>query len=127
MQWFCEGDPATTTAINFNTDKEYGATSGFSVGSTYKLFTLIDWLQNGHGIQDTVNGNIQFYPAGSKSFPATCDGGFYPLYKSYRPENDSGVSQGQMSVLNATKDSVNAAFINMGPPRCTRGRGSARA
>ena len=108
-----EGDPATTTAINFNTDKEYGASSGFSVGSTYKLFTLIDWLQNGHGIQDTVNANIQFYPAGSKSFPATCDGGFYPLPKSYRPENDSGVSQGQMSVLNATKDSVNAAFINM--------------
>ena len=108
-----EGDPATTRAINFNTDKAYGGSSGFPTGSTWKLFTLINWLQNGHGIQDTVNGNIQFYPAGSKSFPATCDGGFYFLNNSYRPQNDSGVSQGQMSVLNATKGSVNAAFINM--------------
>jgi len=107
------GDPATTTAINFNTDRAYGGSSGFPVGSTYKLFTLINWLQNGHGIQDTVNGNIQFYPAGSKSFPATCDGGFYFLNKSYRPQNDSGASEGQMSVLSATKGSVNAAFINM--------------
>ena len=29
-----EGDPATTTAINFNTDKRYGGSSGFPVGST---------------------------------------------------------------------------------------------
>ena len=108
-----EGDPASTSAINFNTDKAYGGSSGFPTGSTWKLFTLINWLQNGHGIQDTVNGNIQFYPAGSQSFPATCDGGFYSLGKSYRPQNDSGVSEGQMSVMNATKGSVNAAFINM--------------
>ncbi|MHC5794552.1 transglycosylase domain-containing protein [Lacisediminihabitans sp. FW035] len=108
-----EGDPATTTAINFNTDKAYGGSSGFPVGSTWKLFTLIDWLQKGHGIQDTVNANIQTYPARSKSFPATCDGGYYPLIESYTPKNDSGVSQGQMSVLSATKGSVNAAFMNM--------------
>ena len=108
-----EGDPATTTAINFNTDKEYGGSSGFPVGSTYKLFTLIDWLQNGHGIQDTVNANIQTYPARSKSFPAKCDGGYYPLTESYAPKNDSGRSEGQMSVLSATKGSVNAAFMNM--------------
>ena len=108
-----EGDPATTTAINFNTDKEYGGSSGLPVGSTYKLFTLIDWLQNGHGIQDTVNGNIQTYPARSKSFPANCDGGYYALEKTWTPRNDSGRSEGQMSVLSATKGSVNAAFINM--------------
>ena len=108
-----EGDPATTTAINFNTDKEYGGSSGFPVGSTYKLFTLIDWLQHGHGIQDTVNGNIQTYPARSKSFPANCDGGYYPLRDTWTPRNDSGRSEGQMSVLSATKGSVNAAFINM--------------
>nr|WP_231369244.1 transglycosylase domain-containing protein [Frigoribacterium sp. CG_9.8] len=108
-----EGDPASTTAVNFNTDKEYGGSSGFPVGSTYKLFTLINWLQNGHGIQDTVNGNIQTYPARSKSFPAACDGGYYPLGESYTPRNDSGYSEGQMSVLNATKGSVNAAFMNM--------------
>ncbi len=108
-----EGDPATTTAVNFNTDREHGGSSGFPVGSAYKLFTLINWLQNGHGIQDTVNANIQTYPARSRSFPARCDGGFYPLQESYTPKNDSGVSQGQMNVLSAVKGSVNAAFINM--------------
>ncbi|MET4702638.1 transglycosylase domain-containing protein [Frigoribacterium sp. UYMn621] len=108
-----QGDPNQTTAINFNTDKEYGGSSGFPVGSTWKLFTLIDWLQNGHGIQDTVNANIQTYPARSKSFPARCDGGYAYLPESYTPKNDSGRSEGQMSVLSATKGSVNAAFINM--------------
>lgn len=108
-----EGDPATTTALNFNTDKEYGGSSGFPVGSTYKLFTLINWLQTGHGLQDTVNANIQTYPARSNSFPSRCDDGYYPLVQSYTPKNDSGISEGQMSVLTATKGSVNAAFINM--------------
>ena len=53
-------DPEVTdpnvTAINYSTDKPYGGSSGFQTGSTYKPFTLIDWLQNGHGLSESVNG-----------------------------------------------------------------------
>ncbi|WP_394768771.1 transglycosylase domain-containing protein [Lacisediminihabitans sp.] len=103
-------DPAESTAINFNTDKRYGGSSGFPTGSTYKLFTLVNWLQNGHGLQEYVDANIRSY----RSFPSRCDpGGVYTVARGYSPKNDSGVSQGQMNVLAATKGSVNAAFVNM--------------
>ncbi|HEY8914553.1 transglycosylase domain-containing protein [Lacisediminihabitans sp.] len=105
-----EADPAVSTAINFNSDKGYGGSSGFPTGSTYKLFTLVNWLQNGHGLQEYVDANIRSY----RSFPSRCDpGGVYTVARGYAPKNDSGVSQGQMNVLAATKGSVNAAFVNM--------------
>jgi membrane peptidoglycan carboxypeptidase len=104
------GDATTTTAVNFNSDQEYGGSSGFPTGSTYKLFTLINWLQNGHGLQEYVDANIKGYT----SFPAKCDsGGMRYFNPPYTPKNDSGVSEGTKSVLAATKGSINAAFIDM--------------
>ncbi|MCU1584701.1 MAG: hypothetical protein JWM49_1257 [Microbacteriaceae bacterium] len=100
----------STTAVNFNTDQEYGGSSGFATGSTYKLFTLINWLQNGHGLQEYVDANIKTY----SSFPAKCaSGGRYGIPGGYTPKNDSGVSEGTMNVLTATQRSVNDAFIDM--------------
>ena len=103
------GDPATTTAVNFNTDKEYGGSSGFPTGSTYKLFTLIAWLQAGRGLREGVDANIKDY----RRFDAKCAGGSLSFNPPYKPKNDSGKSQGTMNVLAATTGSVNAAFINM--------------
>ncbi len=45
-----EGGGLETTAVNFNTDRPYGGSSGFQVGSTYKIFALIAWLQRGYGL-----------------------------------------------------------------------------
>jgi membrane peptidoglycan carboxypeptidase len=103
-------DASTTTAVNFNADQEYGGSSGFATGSTYKMFTLINWLQNGHGLQEYVDANTRTYT----SFPAKCDpGGRRVIPGGYTPRNDSGVSEGTMNVLTATKRSVNDAFMNM--------------
>ena len=38
-------------AIVFAGDHNYGASDGFHAGSTFKLFTLIDWLEKGHSRQ----------------------------------------------------------------------------
>ena len=46
----------TATAVNWNTDKAYGGSGGFQPGSTYKAFTLIDWLEKGHGLNEIVDG-----------------------------------------------------------------------
>ena len=40
----------------FAADSAHGSASGFSAGSTYKLFTLIDWLEKGHSVNETLNG-----------------------------------------------------------------------
>ncbi|MBS1698458.1 MAG: transglycosylase domain-containing protein [Actinobacteria bacterium] len=54
-------DTATTgqTGIVYAADQAHGGGIGFSVGSTYKVFTLIDWLEKGHSLRETVNGNLQ--------------------------------------------------------------------
>ncbi|NBR26707.1 MAG: penicillin-binding protein, partial [Micrococcales bacterium] len=36
------------TSVNYSTDRPYGGSSGFQTGSTYKIFTLAEWLSKGH-------------------------------------------------------------------------------
>jgi membrane peptidoglycan carboxypeptidase len=97
------------TGINYSTDYAYGNSGGFPTGSTYKIFTLIDWLQNGHGLNDTVNGSVRTFQ--QSSFKASGCGG--PFAGTYTPKNDSAGEGGSMSVLSATSASVNAAFVGM--------------
>ncbi|WP_349898546.1 transglycosylase domain-containing protein [Parafrigoribacterium soli] len=102
------GGGPTATAVNYSTDRHYGGSSGFPTGSTYKIFTLTDWLQKGHGLYDTVNGSVRSFPI--SSFTAACESLGGPPYK---PKNDSPGEGGNMSVLQATVQSVNVAFIAM--------------
>jgi membrane peptidoglycan carboxypeptidase len=102
------GDPATTTAVNFNTDKNYGGSSGFQTGSTYKIFALTNWLQTGHSLYDIVDGTPRPFPM--KSFKASC-AGF--VGEPYAPGNDAAWERGKMTVLDATRNSVNVAFVTM--------------
>jgi len=106
-----EAAGSSTTAVNFNTDRAYGQSSGFQVGSTYKLFTLVNWLQNGHGLREVVNGNVESYD----SFPAKClEGGRYvPGEGPYKPANFTRTNEGRVDILQATRSSINAAFIDM--------------
>ncbi|HEU4850125.1 MAG TPA: transglycosylase domain-containing protein [Terrimesophilobacter sp.] len=103
-----EGDPVTTTAVNFNTDQNYGGSFGFPVGSTYKIFTVTDWLMNGHGLREIVNGSKH----DSRYFRADCVGG-YTYNPPYSPRNDAGQDPGPMNIITALSQSVNAAFISM--------------
>ena len=102
------GGGRSTTAVNFSTDRAYGGSSGFATGSTYKLFTLTDWLQNGHGLNEYVNGSVRTFQ--QSSFTASCS---KPFVGTYRPQNSSRYEGGYMSVLKATENSVNVAFMTM--------------
>ncbi|CAN5233385.1 hypothetical protein BH11ACT2_BH11ACT2_06140 [soil metagenome] len=104
------GNKKTTTAVNFNTDKPYGGSSGFQVGSTYKVFTLINWLESGHGLDDYVQSNPRTVQ--QADFIDSChDTGYWQ--GPYQVKNDAPVAS-RMSVRNATQNSVNGAFISMG-------------
>ena len=46
-------------ALVFAGDHANGASDGFLVGSTFKLFTLIDWLEKGHSVNESVNGRVR--------------------------------------------------------------------
>lgn len=103
-----EGDPLTTTAVNFATDRDKGGSSGFQPGSTYKIFTLVDWLQNGRGLGELVNATPKIF----KVFPSSCDGGTQVVGGNWTPKNDAG-ERGPYTVMRATAQSVNVAFLSM--------------
>lgn len=102
-------DPSPeSTAVNYGTDYNDGGSSGFQAGSTYKVFTLAEWLKTGHSLNDSVNGSAR--PLNLSSFRDSCQGSGGGTYS---PKNDSGQTPGAMSVRSATAGSVNAAFFSM--------------
>lgn len=97
----------TVTSVNWNTPNEYGSASGFAPGSTFKPFTLVEWLKSGHSLTETFDGTLRplpyadFTACGSKYGNGT--------YKFGNSEGQGGV----MDALDATKKSVNSAYLVM--------------
>ncbi|MDW4571532.1 transglycosylase domain-containing protein [Microbacterium sp. M3] len=42
-------------------DQTFGNSTGFSAGSTFKLFTLLDWLEKGKSVNETLNGTLRVF------------------------------------------------------------------
>jgi membrane peptidoglycan carboxypeptidase len=97
------------TSVNYTTDTLYGGSSGFQTGSSFKPFTLAAWLSAGHGLKDSVDATKRPFP-----FSAfTACGSHLRARKPYTPGNSEGRETGQMSVLDATVNSVNVAYVDM--------------
>ena len=111
------------TSVNFNTDKPFGGSSGFQPGSTYKIFTLAEWLKNGGSLGDFVDGRIvtgedvdqngepdpvKIWDV-SKEFRANCGSvvGFWEV------NNSGDKTVNQISVARAVVTSQNTAFAAM--------------
>lgn len=97
------------TSVNYATDQEYGGSNGFQVGSTYKVFTLAEWLKQGHSLNETVNANVRTYD--QSKFKDSCPGSAWG--GPYKPTNDSGGEEGIRSAQTATTQSINTAFVAM--------------
>lgn len=97
-------DSATDTMYNY-------ATKGtFQPGSTFKIFTLMQWFKEGHGAYDTVGSNNRSYvPANFHC----ANGERIAFNPNPYVVNDLGSKNGTMNVLRATGLSVNQAFVNM--------------
>lgn len=103
------GQPGTT-AVNYATDRPYGGSSGFQVGSTYKIFTLVQWLNEGRGLNEVVDATrTQLNQA---TFTDTCADGGGPWGGTWKMRNFSP-SAPALSVYDATVQSVNTAFASM--------------
>jgi membrane peptidoglycan carboxypeptidase len=95
------------SSVNYNASYSYGGSNGFMPGSTFKPFTLLEWLKQGHSLNESVNGTArklntnQFTACGSRYPSSTWDVG-----------NAEG-GAGQMSVMAATQQSVNLAYLSM--------------
>ena len=93
------------TSINYNADFAHGGSTGFQPGSTYKLFTLMEWLRTGHNLYKTVPGKTTY-----THFTNSCEGDWNgkTIFK-----NDNGSGGYRISPMNATKYSINTGYMTM--------------
>jgi membrane peptidoglycan carboxypeptidase len=92
------------TSVNYSTDFEYGGSSGLQPGSTYKVFTLAEWLNEGHSLTESFNGSRRAFT----SFTDSCTGNWSG---NYNPRNDDGRIAN--NAVDATAWSVNTSFMAM--------------
>ena len=110
------------TSVNFNTDKEYGGSSGFQSGSTYKVFTLAEWLKQGHTLEEHVDGRVttgydldgdgeldpKIWDVATQ-FTASCGG----VGGTWEVNNSGDKTIDDISVFQAVATSQNTAFAAM--------------
>ena len=70
------------TPVNFNANRQMGGSTGFQTGSTFKIFTLIEWLKSGKTINNSVTGLNNY-----RNMPKKCEEngkwtGDYNVYNS---------------------------------------------
>ncbi|USR79324.1 transglycosylase domain-containing protein [Arcanobacterium pinnipediorum] len=97
------------TKVNNNVGEDMGGGAGFQPGSTFKIFTLVDWIAKGHSPYERLTGSRKItIPARDWKIP--CAPG---LADTFSPSNNDGESFGPIPSTTAAKYSVNTAFAQM--------------
>lgn len=107
-----EGGGITTTAVNFSTDRDFGGSSGFQVGSTYKIFALLAWLQRGFGLNEVVDASK--FEMDQAEFVDTCVDGGGPWGGIWEFKNSANLEIPSVTVYEATTRSINSAYASIG-------------
>lgn len=95
------------TSINYNTDREYGGSSGFQTGSTFKIVPLLEWFNAGNSLFDQINNAGRIKTMKNSCTPS----GFWE--GDYRFKNANGGYGSWGSVYNGTMQSYNSTFVGM--------------
>lgn len=106
-----DGGGLGTTAVNFATDLPYGGSRGFQVGSTYKIFALVAWLQRGYGLSEVVDASRLELDQGA--FLDTCGDGGGPWAGPWPFRNSADLIIPSATVFEATVRSINSAYASM--------------
>ena len=101
-------DNPTATEVSFNADTSHGGGLGFQAGSTFKMFTLVQWFYESRSAYEVVGGRGSSFPNGSFK----CGG--QPIYtEAWTPGESNAGKDGSFNAIDATRYSVNQAFIDM--------------
>lgn len=96
----------TSSSINYTANRTLGGSGGFQPGSTFKVFTLLEWLKTGHTLNQIVDSNpgtVSDFTACGKPYAG----------QPYTYGNDTADEGGNQSVLNGTAQSINGTFVHM--------------
>ena len=100
-------DPSFT-AVNYSTDWDYGGSIGFPVGSTFKAFTLAQWIREGKSINQVVDARDR--KINTNSYKDRCNG---PLGSELWNMTNDSPGPASMTVLQGTLNSTNGVFASM--------------
>lgn len=95
------------TSVNYNTDEAYGGSTGFQTGSTFKIVTLLEWLNSGNKLYSSISNQGRITEMKNSCIP---EGKWEGDYK-FKNANGGYGSWG--SVYNGTMQSLNSTFIGM--------------
>lgn len=95
-------------AVNYATDYEYGGSTGQQPASTYKVFTLLEWLKQGKGTEERILGDPVRNEPGSK-WTDSCTG----LTGGIVSANNNSGERGIYTIRQGTIDSINGVFYRM--------------
>ena len=101
---------AGRTELNYAVDAEYGGATGFQTGSTFKAFTLAEWLRSGKQLNDVVNASPTSRPVSSFR---QCGNDRLRSTEIYRYNNSEKNETGPRTVFESTYNSVNTAYVAM--------------
>jgi membrane peptidoglycan carboxypeptidase len=79
-------------------------------GSTFKPFTLAAYLKDGNGLYDTVDASVESRPFSDFT---TCNGHHAQGTAPYTFKNSESNVKKRISVLDATAESVNTAYVGI--------------
>ncbi|MFJ6652786.1 transglycosylase domain-containing protein [Microbacterium sp. NPDC091313] len=101
-------DEAGATSIVFAGNRQFGGSDGFNAGSTFKLFTLVDWLETGHSVNEIVNGRDRPVP----NMKNSCYGDWINTTKD-RIRNFNNQAGYNGTPMQFTKQSLNTGYLGM--------------
>lgn len=100
--------PPTATSVNFNADAEHGTSTGFQPGSGFKVFTLAQWIIDGHSVNEQLDARRHKWPQGA--FRAECTG---LRSEVWDPQNNEGNEYSRMTPTEIMVNSVNTGIARM--------------
>jgi membrane peptidoglycan carboxypeptidase len=89
-------------------NRQFGSSDGFNAGSTFKLFTLVDWLEQGHSVNEVLNGRNRVFPRMANS----CTGDWVNYAKD-KIGNFGGAGGYTGTPMQFTAASLNSGFLAM--------------
>lgn len=95
-------------AVNYVTSYEYGSSTGQQPASTYKVFTLLEWLRQGKGVNERISGDPIRNEPGTK-WTDTCTGMAGGVVNAKNNAGEAGI----YTIRAGTVESVNGVFFRM--------------
>ena len=101
-------DNPNYSSLVYAGDTRYGGSTGFSAGSTFKLFTLVDWLEQGRSVNESVNGRDRLVPNMTNSCTGDwINSGSDRIYNFNRQSGYTGTP------MQFTAQSLNTGYLGM--------------